>query len=78
MRVIEKEHADDLRSVSVDDSFELIICEDKLGDSGRRFNEDICLQVHSGVFANPRSRKGFFDSVGLLLNFLTDDGPNIT
>ena len=72
MRVIERERADDLRSGQGGDSFDLIICEDRLRDSSK-LNEYIRVQVNSDVFANPQSRESFFDGVNLLLNFLTDD-----
>jgi hypothetical protein len=74
MCVIEQEHSNDLRSAPGDDSFELSICEDTLHGCGNRFNEDICVQVRSNVFENRRSRDNFFDSVRLLLSFLTDVG----
>jgi hypothetical protein len=73
MRVIENDHNDDLRSGPGDDSFELIICEDRSRDAGKRFDENICVRVNSDVFANPRSTEGFFDGVDLLLSFLTED-----
>jgi hypothetical protein len=73
MRVIEKDHDDDLRSGPSDDSFGLIICDDRSRDAGERSSEDICVRVNSDVFANRRSREGFFDHVNLLLSFLTDD-----
>ena len=31
------------------------------------------VRVNSDVFANPRSKEGFFDGVNLLLSFMTDD-----
>ena len=73
IRVIEKERPDDLRSGPGDNSFDLIICEDRSRDAGKMFNEDISVRVNSDVFANPRSRECFFDGVNLLLSFLTDD-----
>jgi len=73
LRVIEKEHADDLRSGPGDDSFELIICDDRSRDAGERSSENISVRVNSDVFANPRSKEGFFDGVNLLLSFMTDD-----